>query len=513
MSTKEYYINGEWLTWDEVHNLGYTLTPAELITVYDSKNNEFTLKKDTSDNTYYDSENKIWLSDITDLGVYKLLGTLTLYTSEVPNNYTCYANSELSDTPTHILYNSNIISLDDVYNNDGITQYSCSDYTVNDGNILVWYDNKLNKYWDNRTGKKEWLDSPPTITNSEPQNWTPPSFITIDFDADFAYYTESEPLKINATGRIPYSYESYEYYDDLKFIDSLIEDYELFVSNDEVNENYVLYNTEDITYNGINYSADTKFILSKYDYYEDIEGTETFYYLINNKQYSEVFYYRTDFENHIGERIYFNESNLPETYDYYHSNGHSRLEFTDDTSKYIIINNELVNIKINDNLIYSDGEWLTLEQYKLNHDVYKLESKEQLYHDNSRWYIDYRITSGTTSGFRTSSDYRKLLYNSSNEVFIADPNYIYAWDNTMDTTSFASPYPCVYSISNLSNTIQSSSADRKYLLQVFREDADPLNPLSGTSTNLIAYCATDVSANWYWDIVPTIIVCKFSKVM
>ncbi len=115
MSTKEYYINGEWLTWDEVHNLGYTLTPAELITVYDSKNNEFTLKKDTSDNTYYDSENKIWLSDITDLGVYKLLGTLTLYTSEVPNNYTCYANSELSDTPTHILYNSNIIIVCAIY--------------------------------------------------------------------------------------------------------------------------------------------------------------------------------------------------------------------------------------------------------------------------------------------------------------------------------------------------------------------------------------------------------------
>lgn len=513
MSDKEYYINGEWLTWDEVHNLGYTTTPAELITVYDSENNEITLKKDTSNNTYYDETNHRWLSDITELNVYKSLGTITLYTSEVSNSYACYSNSELSDTPTHVEYDSNIVSLDELYTTNGMTQYACSDYTVTDGNILVWYDNVLNKYWDNRQDKKEWLDSPPVIEDIEPSNWTPPSFITVDFNVDFSEYIELEPLKVSGSGNISTANISNVQYDDLKFIDSNTEDYELLVSDDVINNNYVMYTTEAVTFNGTSYPADTLFTLSKCDYYEEIEGSETFYYLIDNVQHSETFYYRTDFENHIGERIYFNESNLPETYDYFYSQGYSRSQFTTDDAYYIIANNEIVHIKLNDDdLIYSDGNWLTVDQYKVDHDVYILEDTEQLYHDNSTWYIDYSITSGKTSGFATNSNYRKLLYTSDNEVFVADTNYIYAWDNTMDTTSFT-VYPCVYSISNLSSSIPSDAANRKYLLQVFREDADPLNPLSGTSTNLIAYTATDISISMNWSTIPTVIVNKFSKVV
>ena len=166
-SEKQYYINGQWLTYEQAHNeLGYTLTRPQILTFYTEDLIPVQVRKDISDNTLYDTVHKTWVTDIDDLNLYNKVGTVTLYKSEVPTTYDAYSNTLLSDIPYFISYNDDITSISYVYANEGFTPYPCQDYTVESGEIITWYDENLDLYWDTKTG--QWLDSPPLI--EYPQN-------------------------------------------------------------------------------------------------------------------------------------------------------------------------------------------------------------------------------------------------------------------------------------------------------------------------------------------------------
>jgi hypothetical protein len=80
----------------------------------------------------------------------------------------------LNDSSTEIHYG--FVSLDSLYESDGITEYTCSiveeDQYGNplvdlDGNYIAWYDSKVNKYWNGYT--KMWQDEVPTKAEELPQ--------------------------------------------------------------------------------------------------------------------------------------------------------------------------------------------------------------------------------------------------------------------------------------------------------------------------------------------------------
>ena len=205
MSERLYFINNEWLTWEEIHDLGYTTLRPDIVTAYDVNCNQVFLVKDISDNTYYDSNNKTWLDDITDLDVYIPLNIVDLYYGETFTKHMSYTNSLVSGDDIFIEYNSHIVDVDSLYNM-GLTLYKCSNYTVDAGNIVVWYDSTKNMYWDNRVGQKQWVSTPPTISSETDSNWTPPSNISLDFI--MLDYIESEPILINQRGIFDTSYTS-----------------------------------------------------------------------------------------------------------------------------------------------------------------------------------------------------------------------------------------------------------------------------------------------------------------
>lgn len=324
MSERVFYIGNNWLTFEEAHALGYTLLPAQIVILYNDSGKEVRVKNDTSDNTYYDEVNQIWVSDIDSLNLFYYKGTISLFSGEKSVLYDSYSSSVAMETPDCIMHDGTIIPKSHLYYELGITDYPCKIYSAQDGQITSWYDEKSNLYWDNRPDKLEWTETPPKIEVAETQsNWTPPSLTFLDLGAEFLEYIETEPLKLSGSGNITTSYNIHMPCDGFLLIDSFVEDYELFVVTDVTGINISLYTSEDVTYVGVSYPAGTKLSLIKSEYYEDVEGSEVFYYMNDSTQVEEVFYYRTDFENHTNERIYFNESNLPETYEYYLKLGYS----------------------------------------------------------------------------------------------------------------------------------------------------------------------------------------------
>lgn len=155
-----FYVENEWVTYDQAHSLGYSISPQKLITLYDRDNNRVTIRQDSSDNTYYDSSNCRWVSDFYDLALYKKVVTSTFYRGDFSIECSRFIGSITDTSPNYILYNSTIISLDDAYENYGITTYSCVPVITDKNNLqLVWYDTGTDKYFDDRDGFHRWVDS------------------------------------------------------------------------------------------------------------------------------------------------------------------------------------------------------------------------------------------------------------------------------------------------------------------------------------------------------------------
>ena len=83
MNDTLYLINGSWITYEEAHDLGYTLQKPNILTFYSTDLIETPVIQDTSDNTFYDSLNQQWVSDIDDLNLYKLVGDLIMFDGEI----------------------------------------------------------------------------------------------------------------------------------------------------------------------------------------------------------------------------------------------------------------------------------------------------------------------------------------------------------------------------------------------------------------------------------------------
>lgn len=158
MSAKLYFINGNWITYEEAHNLGYSLYPQHLVDFYTANNIKVSVKQDSSDNTYYDSTSNIWVTDFADLGLYKKMSSLNYYRGETLSTYSCYLSSIYDSSSTYVLYDSSIISLNDAYEHYGITSYKCDNVIVYGNNIpVVWYDSITNKFFDDRDDYHRWV--------------------------------------------------------------------------------------------------------------------------------------------------------------------------------------------------------------------------------------------------------------------------------------------------------------------------------------------------------------------
>lgn len=170
MNDTLYLINGSWLTYEEAHNLGYTLQKPNILTFYSTDLVETPVIQDTSDNTFYDSANQQWVSDIDDLNLYKLVGDLIMFDGEIQHTFVAYSSSAFSDEASHVYINNSFASIEDLHNSGGYTLNQCVDYIVDEGERLVWYDPNTELYWDNRDGRKLWVDTPPVISKSELQD-------------------------------------------------------------------------------------------------------------------------------------------------------------------------------------------------------------------------------------------------------------------------------------------------------------------------------------------------------
>ena len=170
MNDTLYLINGSWITYEEAHNLGYTLQKPNILTFYSTDLVETPVIQDTSDNTFYDSINQQWVSDIDDLNLYKLVDDLIMFDGEIQHTFVAYSSSAFSDEASHVYINNSFASIEDLHNSGGYTLNQCVDYIVDEGERLAWYDPNTELYWDNRDGRKLWVDTPPVISKSELQD-------------------------------------------------------------------------------------------------------------------------------------------------------------------------------------------------------------------------------------------------------------------------------------------------------------------------------------------------------
>lgn len=142
-----------------LHSLGYTKNPPQHIAVYDSNEDIYVLIKDTSDNTIYDSDNQTWVSDITGMNLYKYVGLYNVYIGDTQIQCRGYSTSLYSTNISHVFYEDEIQSLQYLYNTYGITNHPCVLYEVDQGEIVVWYDEQTGLYWD--VNSNTWLTEPP----------------------------------------------------------------------------------------------------------------------------------------------------------------------------------------------------------------------------------------------------------------------------------------------------------------------------------------------------------------
>ena len=177
MAEKYYYVNNQWLTYSEAHRLGYTKKKPKLYTCYTKSLTPVTVRQDVSDHTFYDNNHLTWRSDIqpwwpsdqSDKELYnKIASSITIYRGE--EQVQCngsFSSSMFNTTASHVNFDGILTSLDDLYNTQGITVYKCKNIYVEDGNALIWYDERTQLYWDNQVGRKIWQPDMPSLRSTE----------------------------------------------------------------------------------------------------------------------------------------------------------------------------------------------------------------------------------------------------------------------------------------------------------------------------------------------------------
>lgn len=164
MSDTLYLIDGNWLTYEEAHSLGYTSQKPEVVTLYTNDLTQTQIIRDTSNGTFYNSSEHQWVTDICDVGLYRKLDDIILYSCEESAQYQAYTDEYLSDIPTHVYFNDVMSDINTLYSTQGITTYQCESYYIKNGDLLIWYDPEEDKYWDNTN--KKWLDDAPNTDNA-----------------------------------------------------------------------------------------------------------------------------------------------------------------------------------------------------------------------------------------------------------------------------------------------------------------------------------------------------------
>ena len=164
MSERLYYIDDQWVTYEQAHNeYGYTYSRPESVELFNSNCESVIVRKDTDDNTFWDSDNHVWVSDISLLHLYKSVGVTTLYRSSTPIEYDSYSSDYSSLDAGYVRVGDCITPTYELYRTLGYTDHPCIDYYVKDAVPICWYDQITELYWDSQS--KSWLREPPDYEN------------------------------------------------------------------------------------------------------------------------------------------------------------------------------------------------------------------------------------------------------------------------------------------------------------------------------------------------------------
>lgn len=166
-----YWIDGEWLTWEETHALGYTRRPAIELPCVDGLLYDYTVRKDPDDGTFYDEDAQEWYSSLENLGLYFPADEVTLYRGETLRDFAGYTQTEGGST-THVAsyepgYGEMIVSIEYMRETYGYTDHPCEPYIVIGGVVVAWYDSERQLYWDDREGAKAWTPTPPEVKGGD----------------------------------------------------------------------------------------------------------------------------------------------------------------------------------------------------------------------------------------------------------------------------------------------------------------------------------------------------------
>lgn len=195
MSERVFFINNEWLTYKQAHLLGYTLVKPKILTLYKDDLTTVQIKQDVTDNTFYDSDNHRWVTDINALNLYlKLDSTTNLYYGESYKVYDSFTDSAFSTEPKYVRVDNSIVSVESMYNNKGATLYPCVDYSVDKTSVLSWYDDRTSLYWDDQLGRKFWSDSPPVINVDHKDSVITPSTSKMEMLPQWEYDLSQAPI-------------------------------------------------------------------------------------------------------------------------------------------------------------------------------------------------------------------------------------------------------------------------------------------------------------------------------
>jgi hypothetical protein len=191
-----YYINNNWYTYEQAHNLfGCTRVKPEILSLYTDTTQLVSIIKDVETNAYYDSENHIWVNSISDLHLYKRLNTTILYKGDQEVSYIGYTDDINSDSANYVEIDNALVSITSLYNTEGITEHTCEDYIITDGEYISWYDPETELYWDNQSGRKLWSSSPPQFQKAGETTYIIPSSSKMEMLPQWEYDLSQVPTR------------------------------------------------------------------------------------------------------------------------------------------------------------------------------------------------------------------------------------------------------------------------------------------------------------------------------
>lgn len=159
----DYFVNGAWYSWGELHSLGYTKSKPTKLLFYNSLLRQVQVvqskDQDSDYNKLYDDVNHVWVEDIDELGLYRRIDDLVeVYSGESFALHRGYSNSMNSDTVTGVEIDGELLSVEDLHSL-GKTLYPCKLYSVSNGTVSAWYDSTLGLYWN--VEESAWSTTPP----------------------------------------------------------------------------------------------------------------------------------------------------------------------------------------------------------------------------------------------------------------------------------------------------------------------------------------------------------------